>query len=128
MLAPEHIQTERLILRLPGLSDAEAIFEGYGGDPEVTRYLIWRPHETVEMTTRFVERCIACWREGTAFPWAIIHKADRRLIGMIEMLFPMFGHLIGSDFLGPHFKFTVVYFAYFVIVVLRPQGLFGWKR
>jgi branched-chain amino acid transport system permease protein len=50
------------------------------------------------------------------------------LIGMIEMIFPVFGHLIGSDFLGPHFKFTVVYFAYFVIVVLRPQGLFGWKH
>ena len=50
------------------------------------------------------------------------------LIGMIEMLFPVFGSLIGWDFLGPHFKFTLVYFAYFVIVVLRPQGLFGWKR
>ena len=50
------------------------------------------------------------------------------LIGMIEMLFPVFGHLVGSDFLGPHFKFTVVYLAYFIIVVLRPQGLFGWKR
>jgi len=50
------------------------------------------------------------------------------LIGMIEMLFPMLGHLTGSDFLGPHFKFTVVYLAYFIIVVLRPQGLFGWKH
>jgi branched-chain amino acid transport system permease protein len=50
------------------------------------------------------------------------------LIGMVEMLFPVFGHLIGSDFLGPHFKFTIVYFAYFIIVVLRPQGLFGWKH
>jgi branched-chain amino acid transport system permease protein len=50
------------------------------------------------------------------------------LIGIIEMLFPMFGHLTGWDFFGPHFKFTVVYFAYFIIVVLRPQGLFGWKK
>jgi len=50
------------------------------------------------------------------------------LVGMIEMLFPMVGHLTGWDFFGPHFKFTVVYFAYFVIVVLRPQGLFGWKK
>ncbi len=50
------------------------------------------------------------------------------LIGMIEMLFPVFGHLIRCDFLGPHFKFTIVYFAYFIIVVLRPQGLFGWKH
>ncbi len=50
------------------------------------------------------------------------------LVGILEMIFPVFGHLIGSDFLGPHFKFTVVYLAYFIIVVVRPQGLFGWKN
>jgi branched-chain amino acid transport system permease protein len=50
------------------------------------------------------------------------------LVGILEMVFPVFGQLIGSDFLGPHFKFTVVYLAYFIIVVVRPQGLFGWKN
>jgi branched-chain amino acid transport system permease protein len=29
---------------------------------------------------------------------------------------------------APSYKFTVVYAAYFLIVVFRPQGLFGWKR
>jgi branched-chain amino acid transport system permease protein len=29
---------------------------------------------------------------------------------------------------APTYKFTVVYAAYFLIVVFRPQGLFGWKR
>jgi branched-chain amino acid transport system permease protein len=28
----------------------------------------------------------------------------------------------------PTFKFTVVYAAFFLIVCLRPEGLFGWKR
>ncbi len=50
------------------------------------------------------------------------------LIGIIEMLFPVFGQQIGWEFLGPHFKFTLVYLAYFIIVVVRPQGLFGWKQ
>ena len=50
------------------------------------------------------------------------------LIGILEMTFPVFGQIIGSDFLGPHLKFTVVYLAYFIIVVVRPQGLFGWKN
>jgi branched-chain amino acid transport system permease protein len=50
------------------------------------------------------------------------------LVGILEMGFPVFGQLIGSDFLGPHFKFTIVYLAYFIIVVVRPQGLFGWKN
>ena len=50
------------------------------------------------------------------------------LVGVIEMIFPVLGQLAGSDFIGPHFKFTIVYLLYFVIVVFRPQGLFGWKN
>jgi branched-chain amino acid transport system permease protein len=50
------------------------------------------------------------------------------LVGILEMVFPVFGQLVGSDFLGPHFKFTIVYLAYFIIVVFRPKGLFGWKN
>ena len=50
------------------------------------------------------------------------------LVGVMEMIFPVFGSLAGSSFLGPHFKFTIVYLAYFIIVVFRPQGLFGWKN
>jgi branched-chain amino acid transport system permease protein len=50
------------------------------------------------------------------------------IVGVIETIFPVFGQLVGSDFLGPHFKFTIVYLAYFIIVVFRPQGLFGWKN
>jgi branched-chain amino acid transport system permease protein len=50
------------------------------------------------------------------------------IIGVIETTFPVFGQMAGSEFFGPHFKFTIVYFAYFVIVVFRPQGLFGWKN
>lgn len=50
------------------------------------------------------------------------------IIGVLMMIFPVFGLIIGSDFLGSHFKFTVVYLAYFIIVVVRPQGLFGWKN
>ncbi len=50
------------------------------------------------------------------------------LVGILEMTFPVFGHIIGSDFIGAHFKFTIVYLAYFIIVVVRPQGLFGWKN
>jgi len=41
------------------------------------------------------------------------------IIGVLETL-------VGVK--APNFKFTVVYAAYFLIVVFRPQGLFGWKR
>ena len=41
------------------------------------------------------------------------------IIGVLETL-------VGIN--APTFKFTVVYAAYFLIVVFRPEGLFGWKR
>lgn len=50
------------------------------------------------------------------------------IIGVIETVFPVLGQMAGSEFFGPHFKFTIVYLAYFIIVVVRPQGLFGWKN
>ena len=79
------IETERLLMRLPQLSDAQAIFGGYAQDSEVTRYLIWQSHHDVQETERFLAECIAAWRQGTRFPWVITLKASGELIGMVEM-------------------------------------------
>ena len=46
MEAPERIETERLVLRKLRMEDAPVIFETYAQDPEVTRYLVWRPQNT----------------------------------------------------------------------------------
>ncbi|MBA7654515.1 High-affinity branched-chain amino acid transport system permease protein LivH [subsurface metagenome] len=42
------------------------------------------------------------------------------MIGLVEM--------IGGYYLGPQWKFALVYLVYFLIVVFRPQGLLGWAR
>ncbi|MDQ6743916.1 MAG: GNAT family N-acetyltransferase, partial [Candidatus Dormibacteraeota bacterium] len=59
---PEVIRTERLLLRAPLLEDAADIFEAYGRDPEVARYMTWRPRQRVEETQEFVAGCVAAWR------------------------------------------------------------------
>jgi RimJ/RimL family protein N-acetyltransferase len=82
---PTKLQTERLVLRPPVLADAELIFESYAQDAEVTRYLIWPPHSKVETTRTFVQRCMAAWEQGSAFPWVIRLRAADTLIGMIEL-------------------------------------------
>jgi [ribosomal protein S5]-alanine N-acetyltransferase len=85
MKPPEILETSRLLLRLPTLEDGEPIFRKYAQDPEVSKYLFWRPHENIETTREFMRRCIQCWKDETAFPWIIIRKEDRTLLGMIEM-------------------------------------------
>ena len=48
------LTTERLELRFPTVKDAEAVFAAYATDPEVTRYMTWRPHESIEVTREFL--------------------------------------------------------------------------
>jgi len=83
---PKKFVTKRLHLRKPLLSDAVPIFEQYAQDVEVTKYLTFRPHKNIGEAKEFVRRCVIVWKEGTAFPWAIIRKSDQRFLGMIEIV------------------------------------------
>ena len=42
--AYRELSTERLILRRPEAGDAQQVFEAFASDPEVTRFLKWRPY------------------------------------------------------------------------------------
>ena len=84
MKMPEQIETERLVLRKPRLEDAQVIFEGWAQDPEVTRYLTWRPHERIEQTQEFVQGCIRAWDGETRFPYMITLKENGQVIGIID--------------------------------------------
>jgi len=80
----ELIETKRLLLRKPRMDDATAMFAGWTQDPEVTRYLIWRPHQRVEETATFLASCISAWKGDTRFPFIITLKATGEVIGMID--------------------------------------------
>lgn len=79
------IETSRLKLRPSDLKDAEAIFEQYAQDSEVTRYLTWQPHKIIDTTMEFLRRCSDEWEHESAFAYVVIRKQDQQLIGMIEI-------------------------------------------
>ena len=81
---PEHIETERLLLRRPRPEDARAIFEGWAQDEEVTRFLTWHPHEQIEQTQEFVQSCLRAWEGESRFPYMITLKGNGGVIGMID--------------------------------------------
>lgn len=73
-----HIETERLILRQPLLSDAPKLFE-FLGDADAMRYT------HVDASLQECRRRIAVHerrrrRDGCA-PWTILAKADNRIVG-----------------------------------------------
>ena len=82
---PDTVETPRLHLRRPVPTDAERIFQTYAHDPEVTRYLEWVPHTSVETTKKFVSFCQDRWTNSVAFPYVITRKEDGELLGMIEV-------------------------------------------
>lgn len=84
MYPPETIQTTRLTLRRMVPDDAQAIFATYAQDPEVTRFLVWHPHRSVEETQAYVAHCIQAWDSGTAFTWSI-RTANEALLGAISL-------------------------------------------
>ncbi len=82
---PDRFQTARLTLRRPTLDDAQAIFEEYAADPDVTKYLVFKPHHEVETVRVFLRELMAAVEEGTRIPWAITLTGADRLIGMLEI-------------------------------------------
>jgi [ribosomal protein S5]-alanine N-acetyltransferase len=106
MKPPQTFETERLLLRVPRMTDADAIFN-YAQEPEVTRYLIWRPHKDISETEEFLRLCLAKWEAEGDFPWAITLKEDGQLIGMMGLRINGFiadvGYVLGRQWWGNGF-------------------------
>ena len=81
MKAPEFIETERLRLRRPLPSDADAIFARYASDPDVTRYLGWHRHKSIEQTRGFLSFCNDAWRKSLGGPYIIESRDSRTILG-----------------------------------------------
>lgn len=77
----QQLETARLRLRRPKRSDAEAIFERYATDVEVTRYLGWPTHESLRDTRRFLDFSDDHWARWPAGPYLIFSRTDERLLG-----------------------------------------------
>jgi [ribosomal protein S5]-alanine N-acetyltransferase len=84
------------------MEDAESIFRSYAQDPEVTKYLAWRPHKNLDTTREFLKRCVQCWQDETAFPWVMARKNDHTLLGMIELRIDQFRADFGYGIARPY--------------------------
>src|ERR1700730_9133283 len=81
MNAPDHLATARLLLRRPLRSDAELIYSHYASDPEVTRFLSWPRHTSIEHTHSFLDYSDNDDTDGPARADHIDKEKDRRLWG-----------------------------------------------
>lgn len=84
-MLPPTFESPRLVARLPVRGDAPLLFAAYTSKPEVTRYMMWRPHRQVEETDEFIAGCVAAVEAGTRFPYVLAERsAPGQPIGMLE--------------------------------------------
>jgi RimJ/RimL family protein N-acetyltransferase len=57
-MLPDQFRTARLFLRPIAMADAGPIFKAYERDPEVTQFLIWRPHRTRQDIDSYIRCCL----------------------------------------------------------------------
>lgn len=76
MKAPETIETERLLLRRPKQSDAQAVFQRYASDRDVTRYLSWPTHRSVADTLAFLAMSDDEWQRWPAGPYLVLAREN----------------------------------------------------
>jgi [ribosomal protein S5]-alanine N-acetyltransferase len=85
MKPPATFETARLHLRPPVMDDAPIIFTTWARDPEVSRYVTWPPHRSVDDTRGFLRYCADGWASNGPFNWAILLRESNDLVGTIEL-------------------------------------------
>lgn len=74
---PRRIETPRLVLRLPTLTDAPAIHENWCRHASVAHYLSWKPHAYVAMTENYVASVRDAWDlEQGMRDWVLVPKRE----------------------------------------------------
>lgn len=77
------IETPRLLLRPFCSADAEAIYHNWASDPQVTRYLTWRFHESIRESERLLKEWLGNYRHKNYYQWAVVLRSLGEPIGSI---------------------------------------------
>lgn len=70
------IETPRLILRQFTVEDAQAMYDNWASDPEVTKFLTWPPHSNVELTRSLLTEWVGNYDRKNYYHWAITLKSN----------------------------------------------------
>jgi ribosomal-protein-alanine N-acetyltransferase len=81
-MLPDAFHTARLVLRPIAPADAGPIFDTYAQDPEVTRFLTFRPHKRIEDTQAYIATCLTPSASRT---YVLVTRHSDTLIGAFDL-------------------------------------------
>ena len=79
----QRIETKRLILRRFEEDDAQAMYNNWASDPEVTKFLMWPTQSDVNVSRSVLRDWIRNYEDDGYYQWAIVLKETQEPIGSI---------------------------------------------
>jgi RimJ/RimL family protein N-acetyltransferase len=129
---PACFETARLAARIPCAADAPAVFAAYASDPEVTKYLTWKPHTEVASLARFLQEKGEAWNtEKGQFTWLLSLRGADSPIGSIGFNVDhgkvLFGYVLakrhwGQGLMGEALRWLVDW------ALAQPEIFRAWAR
>ena len=80
MITPS-LQTERILLRPLSVADAEAIFNNWAADPNVTKHMRWNAHESIDVTLEWLTSEDADIANEKSYQWVFVHRGNNEVFG-----------------------------------------------
>lgn len=75
-LGTVQIYTDRLVLRKFNSLDVKAMFNNWANDSEVTKFLMWPSHKSVEVSDSILSDWIESYSDEKFYQWAIVLKEN----------------------------------------------------
>lgn len=68
------------------MEDAGAVFHNWTNDPEVTRFLTWKPHQNIEVTKAVIGSWLKDYKSSGRCHWGIVLKGGSEPVGNIAVV------------------------------------------
>lgn len=82
----QNIETDRILLRKFNLNDADDMYNNWATDPEVSRYLNWLPHKSLDETKELLNLWLKEYENEHCYRWCIVNKETNQAIGSIDVV------------------------------------------
>ena len=70
----QRLETDRLILRRYITEDAAAMYKNWAADENVTKFLMWPPHTSLEVSQSVIDDWVKLYSDERFYHWAIVLK------------------------------------------------------
>lgn len=82
----QRLETDRLVLRRAVMADAEPMFANWASDPEVTKFLTWQTHSSLDVSKQVLESWVKGSEQENFYQWMIELKELGQPIGSISVV------------------------------------------